>query len=192
MTQPVGTRRPLPALAFLVGLVLLTALVWWRVIHRGGEAHARVAAAPTSCSPSPTPTTTLPLPAAVTVQVLNSTQRAGLAGMVGQTLTQDGFVSAGAPGNDDLSKHAAVAGVAEIRYGPSGQAGATLLTYYVPGATLVADTTRTTAVIDVALGAKFSALAASADVTKALAAAHITQGTTPTSAAAPATAHPRC
>lgn len=192
MTQPVGTRRPLPALAFLLGLALLTALVWWRVIHRGGEAHAGEAhttvAAPTSCSASPAHTTPLPLPAAITVQVLNSTQRAGLAGMVGQILTQDGFVSAGAPGNDDLSKHAAVAGVAEIRYGSAGQAGATLLSYYVPGATLVADATRTTAVIDLALGAKFSALAAPADVTKALAAAHLTQSGTPTGAAA----HPSC
>ena len=32
MDRP-SARRPLPALAFLLALSLLTALVWWRVIH---------------------------------------------------------------------------------------------------------------------------------------------------------------
>ena len=34
------SRRPLPALAFLLALSLLTALVWWRVIHRSDSAKA--------------------------------------------------------------------------------------------------------------------------------------------------------
>ena len=33
-------RRPLPALAFLLALSLLTALVWWRVLHRSDSAKA--------------------------------------------------------------------------------------------------------------------------------------------------------
>ena len=32
-------RRPLPALIALLALTLLTALVWWRVLHRGGSSH---------------------------------------------------------------------------------------------------------------------------------------------------------
>src|SRR4051812_41293969 len=86
-----SARRPLPALAFLLALSLLTALVWWRVFDRasGGE-------------PS-TPTTTcavqqgvaLPEPAQVSVIVLNGTaagtNRAGLAGYVASALTNDGF-----------------------------------------------------------------------------------------------------
>jgi hypothetical protein len=189
MTQPTGARRPLPALAFLVGLLLLTALVWWRVIHRGGGNHATAAttATATTCSSAAPSPTVVPPAGAVNVQVLNSTDRSGLASSVGQTLTQDGFKSAGTPAND-LTTRAPVAGVAEIRFGPAGKDAATLLSYYVPNATLVADT-RTTAVVDLALGAKFTALAAPADVTKALSEAHVVQS----GGAAPSpTAHPTC
>ncbi|HLY33447.1 MAG TPA: hypothetical protein VKQ07_02840, partial [Jatrophihabitantaceae bacterium] len=62
-------RRPLPALICLAALTLLTALVWWRVLHRdSGSAKA----APT-CTPTAT-AQILPKPSAVTLSVLNSTQ----------------------------------------------------------------------------------------------------------------------
>jgi hypothetical protein len=116
--------------------------------------------------------TTVPAPAAITVNVLNSTQRAGLAAATGQQLKTDGFKIASV--GNDLTSRAPVLGVAEIRYGPAGASAATLLSYYVPGATFVSDS-RTTATVDLALGAKFTALAAPAAVAKALAVAHLTQ-----------------
>ena len=64
-------RRPLPALIALFALLLLTALVWWRVLHRADS----TAALPNCPTPTPTapPTQTLPAPPTVTVQVLNGT-----------------------------------------------------------------------------------------------------------------------
>jgi membrane protein implicated in regulation of membrane protease activity len=32
-----GARRPIPALIFLLLLALLTAIVWWRVLHRAEQ-----------------------------------------------------------------------------------------------------------------------------------------------------------
>src|ERR1700712_5111461 len=91
------TRRPLPALAFLLALSLLTALVWWRVLHRSDSAGA--SAKPT-CSTSATPTqTVVPANASVTVNVLNSTTKTGLAAQVTALLVTDGFKT-GTANND--------------------------------------------------------------------------------------------
>lgn len=140
-----SARRPLPALAFLLALSLLTALVWWRVFHRddGGGVQARQ-----TCTAQPG--TPLPEPATVTVIVLNGTDRAGLAGQASAALGADGFVM-GEAGNEPT----AVASAAEIRFGPTGLPGATLLSYYVPNAVLVPIPARADATVDVALGAKF-------------------------------------
>ena len=87
-------RRPLPALIALFALLLLTALVWWRVMNR--DSH-KDAAQPTCPTPTPTESAdTLPAPAAVTVQVLNGTfktkkPRSGIAGKVSTALEKDGF-----------------------------------------------------------------------------------------------------
>lgn len=181
-TDRPSAHRPLPAVAFLVGLLLLTALVWWRVIHRTDDAaHS---AGPSCTSPSTVSPDTVPAPADVSVLVLNSTQRAGLASSAAQALTQDGFQSAGKPTNDSTAG-APVAGVAEIRFGPTGKAAATLLSYYLPGATLAPDK-RTNATVDVALGAKFTTLATPAAVAKALTSAKLTQAS-PSGTAAPST-----
>lgn len=169
-------RRPLPALAFLLALSLLTALVWWRVLHRSDTAHAT--ASPT-CSTSATPTVSvLPATATVTVNVLNSTDKSGLAAQVTGFLATDGFKT-GTPAND-LTARAPVTGIAEIRYGPAGAAAAKLLSYYVPGATLVPDA-RTDASVDLAVGAKYTAVLAATDVAKALASAKLSQLPAPAS-----------
>lgn len=140
-----SARRPLPALAFLLALSLLTALVWWRVFHRDDE--AKVAARQT-CTAAPG--TVLPEPATVTVIVLNGTERVGLASQASAALAAAGFV-VGAPGNEPT----AVAAAAEIRFGPTGLPGATLLSYYVPNAVLVPVPARADASVDVALGALY-------------------------------------
>ena len=116
-------RRPLPALAFLLVLSVLTALVWWRVINRASEDNK--ASAQPSC-PTSTAVAAVPQPAAVTVSVLNSTARNGLARTTSETLKKDGF-DIGVVDND--TPGLTIAGVAQVRYGPSGKAAATLLSF---------------------------------------------------------------
>ena len=155
-----SARRPLPALAFLLALSLLTALVWWRVFHRDEEGQPQ--ARPT-CTPAAG--TALPEASAVTVVVLNGTTRVGLAGQVSGQLADEGFV-VGEPGNEP----AGFAAVAQIRFGPSGLPGATLLSYYVPNAELAPLPDRAEATIDLVLGAQYPETGGVRTVEQALAA----------------------
>src|SRR5262245_57530616 len=102
----VSARRPLPALIFLLGLSLLTALVWWRVIHRSDSGHAKSEGTKTCQS---TTSKVVPQPSAVTVKVLNSTDRAHLARTVASQMGRLGFHVAGY----DNDSSGAVNGVAE-------------------------------------------------------------------------------
>jgi hypothetical protein len=156
---------------FLLALCLLAALVWWRVLHRDDSSHA--AKQPT-CQPSNSPKT-LPQPGAVTVTVLNSTKRNGIAGAARTVLIKDGFRSPEKAQNDDkqFGGHGVLPGVAEIRYGPLGTDGARLLGYYFPGATLV-KTQATDSTVFVALGTKYKAVNTPAKVAAALKADGIT------------------
>jgi len=165
MTAPTTKRQHLPAVVFLVALILLTALVWWRVISRDKSERD---ASGQSCSPSSASTskpTTLPPPSAVTLTVLNSTNRTGLATKVATQLKKDGFKIPENAANDPSGKQ--IAGIAEIRYGQAGADGATLLSYYLPGATLVHTTSADSTVV-LSLGAKYKALTAQKDVTAKL------------------------
>lgn len=165
MTSPTR-RRPLPALVLLIALTLLTALVWWRVLHRRDEPAAAKAPCPsTTAAPS-----VLPQPASVSVSVLNSTTRRGLAKATATNLTKDGFKVAGY-GNDGPKVH--VAGVAEIRFGPDQKKDAMLLGYYFPGATMVALPSDPLGKVVVSLGAKFTVVATSKTAQAALSANHI-------------------
>jgi hypothetical protein len=157
------TRRPLPALIALLALTILTALVWWRVLNRDPGSSASAG----SCPSGPT-VTVLPQPSTLTVSVLNSTTRTGLARTTAEALQKRGF-SVGTVTNDTKR----VAGVAEIRYSSDEKPGATLLTYYFPGATLVPLPSPATGKLVVSLGAKFKTLASTSGVTAAMTAAHV-------------------
>lgn len=180
MTAP-ERRRPWPALAFIGALSILTALVWFRVLHRtntvAAPAHTPCPSA-TTTPPTPAPTV-LPVPGKVSVLVLNSTQRAGIAGAASTVLKSLGFqVQPPADDSSSYGGHGMVPGVAEIRYGPTTYAAATLLSYYFPTATLKASGAATQTVL-VSLGAKFKAVATAAEVKRALHSAHITLTPTP-------------
>jgi cytoskeletal protein RodZ len=163
-----SARRPLPALVFLLGLSLLTALVWWRVIHRA-DAQSAPSSAPTTCAAKPS-ATVLPQPSRVTLQVLNSTERQGLAATTKTALAKLGFVVP-TVANDGSGL---IPGVAEIRYGPTGLAAAKLVAYYLPGATLV-NTNRTDSQVVVSLGQKFTTVATATAAKAAMVAAHVSQ-----------------
>jgi hypothetical protein len=175
-----SARRPLPALVFLLGLSLLTALVWWRVIHRA-DAQSTPKSSSTTCAAKPH-ATVLPQPKSVTLQVLNSTDRALLAAHTKTALTALGFVVSGT-GNDNSGT---IPGVAEIRYGPAGAPGAQLVSYYLPGSTLV-NTGAAGATVVVSLGTKFTATATAAAAKAAMTAAHVTQS--PPTTAKPTPTH---
>ncbi|HZE49587.1 MAG TPA: LytR C-terminal domain-containing protein [Jatrophihabitantaceae bacterium] len=164
--ERVSARRPLPALIFLLGLSLLTALVWWRVIHRSDSGSPKAA---TTCQS--TSSKVVPQPSGVSVNVLNSTDRLHLARTVATAMGKVGFHVTGY-GNDD--PNVVVNGVAEIRYGTKGAQSATLLSFYLPGATLV-PTTRTDSQVVVALGTKFKAVATTAQAKKTMASQKVTQ-----------------
>jgi hypothetical protein len=194
MTAP-ERRRPLPALVFIGALSLLTALVWFRVLHRTDDSAKSAAPSCTHVSPSSTPTpTVLPVASHVSVIVLNSTNRNGIAGSATKVLAKAGFATHKASDDSTLyGGHGLIKGVAEIRY-PSGQlAAATLLGYYFPGATVKASDSSGTLVV-VALGSRFSHVTSAAGVKRALSMAHAIQRATlsaspsPTSSASSSTA----
>jgi len=176
MTSPTK-RRPLPAFVMLSALTLLTALVWWRVLHRD-DGHAAVSRkCPTPGSSAPA----LPQPTSVAVSVLNSTTRTGLARSTATTLTKIGFKVAGY-GNDSPRVH--IAGVAEIRFGPNQKKGATLLSYYFPGARLVPLSADPLETVVVSLGRKFKGVATARTARAGMSSAHVSVA--PTGAASPA------
>jgi LytR cell envelope-related transcriptional attenuator len=175
------TRRPLPALIALLALLVLTGLVWWRVLHRGdGSKHASTHCSTSASTPAPPPSTSaLPAPTEVTVQVLNSTSRAGIASKARTTLIGLGFKSPRPATND--GPRVRVRGVAEIRYAPAEAKAAKLLSLYFPGAALVANPKPSTTVV-VSLGDKYVRVATAQAVTTALQKQHLTTASpTPTS-----------
>jgi hypothetical protein len=152
-------RRPVPAVVLLVALSVLALVVWWRVLHRGGEATA------VAC-PARTTTGVLALdPRRVRVRVYNATETSGLARKVADQLRRRGF-SIAATSNDPLTGTRAVRGVGELRYGALGADQARLVSWQFPGIRLAEDP-RTDAIVDVAVGPGFRALASSAQVNQA-------------------------
>jgi hypothetical protein len=168
-----GPRRRHPVTTTIIVVLMMAVLfgATYGVVRLLRGNGAGDAASPGTTSPAPCVTTTvvpgvaLPKPGQVTSNVYNATTRAGLAKRTSTDLASRGFVI-GRVANDPLAR--TVAGVAEIRYGPSGLANAQLMRYYVVGAVLVKDT-RTDATVDVVLGAKFKAVTPQAKVDAALA-----------------------
>jgi len=104
------------------------------------------------------------------VLLLNSTTRGGIARKARTTLLADGFKSPKEAAND---RHL-VRGVAEVRFGPTAEKGARLLSFYFPGAKLVPVPTDKTSTVVVSLGSKYTRVASPQSVTAALAKAQLT------------------
>ncbi len=175
MTAP-ERRRPLPALAFIGALCLLTAIVWFRVIHRSDSASPKTPSCRSTSAAPASSVRVVPHERKVSVLVLNSTNRKGLAGDVKKALVKHGFTVTDAR-NDSATYggHGAIAGVAEIRYGPGALAGATLLHYYVPHSVLKA-TDASSRTVTVSLGTKYKQLAPVKAVRREMRSDHVTYG----------------
>jgi hypothetical protein len=179
MTAP-ERRRPLPALAFIGALSLLTALVWFRVLHRSDGTPPQTSSTHSACpSPSassstPAAPTVLPVPGKVSVVVLNSTNRNGIAGKTTKVLRKDGFNTGKATDDSDsYGGHGLIKTVGEIRYAANQLPSATLLSYYFPQAKMVG-TDSSGPTVYVALGAKFKKVASPKKVHRALNRDHVT------------------
>jgi hypothetical protein len=137
----------------------------------GGESEASVPSPtstidPNSCSVvMVAPIENLPRASQVTLNIYNSTQRVGLAGDTAKIFGVRGF-KIGDVKNDPLG--VPIEGVAEIRYGPKGEAAATLVSYHLPDAVLVEDE-RKGRKVDVSLGRQFVDLTNDAEVVAQLA-----------------------
>jgi hypothetical protein len=168
-------RRPLPALIALLALLLLAALVWWRVLNRSSGKTEQAKPCPTI-----TPAVVLPAPTAVTLRVLNSTTRNGIAGKARTVLTEIGFDVPSAAGNDNRKLLNKIKTTAQIRYGPTQTQSARLLAYYLPGATLVPTTSKSSTIV-VSLGTKYRGVASATTVQADLKRDHAVAGSpTPT------------
>lgn len=169
--QPRRTRRQPPwLLAVLIPVVALVVVgVIFGIVtlvHSGGSATALPTSTPTPC-PTVSQAVVLPLPdpTEVSVNVYNATQTKGLAAQTAKELKTRGFVIK-AVGNDP--KKMPITGVAELRFGPKGQARAELLQYYFPGAELINDGRRGK-LVDVSLGAGYTQVPAQPDITDQIA-----------------------
>ncbi len=179
-------RRPLPALAVLVGLVVLSGLLWTRVFDSVKDIDAA-----TTCNPPGMPTaapqggeTTEPVPLGqmlprnaldstnpmppqdVQVRVLNGNGETRQASLVSDELASLGFAKGGADNdpvyvNYDLKCHG------QIRFGVAGVSGARTLSLIAPCAQLVRDD-RHDASIDFALGSAFDDIKTTSEAKQAL------------------------
>ncbi|WP_229680290.1 envelope integrity protein Cei [Saccharopolyspora thermophila] len=166
-------RRPMPALVVLVGLVLLSGLLWTRIFDSVEDIETA-----TRCNPPGVPTarpdadgrteqvslgemlprnaldSTNPIPPQdVRVRVLNGNGESRQATLVSDELASLGFAKGGADNdpvyvNYDLNCHG------QIRFGGAGASAARTLSLIAPCAQLVRDD-RPDAVVDLALGSDF-------------------------------------
>ena len=165
-----GGRRGLSTgtiVAIVVGMALLFAAGFGlsRLLNGSSSGGSGGSTSEPCVTTTVTPGAGLPKPATVTVNVYNATDRSGLARKTAVEMKARGFVI-GKVANDPLGKSVVVS--AEVRHGPKGLAQARLVSFYVPGSVLVADT-RADATVDMVLGEAYSGVASPAEVTKALA-----------------------
>ena len=138
----------------------------------GAASAAPSGSAPASASPVAAAFAALvpgavPKPTAVTVNVYNATNRAGLAGQTAAELKKRGF-TIGKIGNAPAALENKVPGSAQVTGGKAGAAMMTLLGTEVSGSHPVTDK-RNDTTVDLVLGNGFSALATPAQAAQAVA-----------------------
>ena len=145
-------RRQLIVLGVVV-LALFFAF-WYAWSYYQADKSARAAKPPpATCAPYDPKVVT---PEKTRVNVYNASSRSGLAGSVSRSLADRGFVI-GKVANDNSSRKPPK--VAEVRYGPKGEAQAKLLRTSLPKGTAMYKDKRKVVTVDLALGSKFTTLA---------------------------------
>jgi hypothetical protein len=148
-------RRQRRRALITLGVVLLGLFFafWYALSYfeSDSQSQAGASAGPT-CQPADPNVLT---PQQVTVRVLNATNRTGLAASTAKGLASRGFDVSGAANDSSKRKTPAVA---EVRYGPQGEAGAKLVLTVMPKGTKLYNDKRKGAKLDVVLGTKFTSL----------------------------------
>lgn len=179
-----GRRRSRNRRVVALGLLLVAAgaAAAWYLRKDDTGVPARLAVAPT-CAPTATPTPStvpppravvLPQPPAVTLSVLNGTNRSLLAKHVADALAAQGFRVTG-QGNS----RTALTGASQVVYGPGATLQARTAALWVPGAAVVPNPRAPRGSVQVVLGSAFTRLATPAE------AAAARRGPAPTPSAAP-------
>jgi hypothetical protein len=140
----------------VIGVVLLGLFFafWYAWSYYQADSSARASRPPPpTCAPYDPKVVT---PESTTVNVYNASSRNGLAASVSRALAERGFVI-GKVANDPTSRKAPK--VAEIRYGPNGEAQAKLLRTSLPKGTTLVNDKRKAVVVDLAVGPKYTTLA---------------------------------
>ncbi len=154
LVESAASRRARKRRKTLITLLVVALLVFLAYYYAKAVLDGPKAAAPTtpttSCS-----TTTKPVTNTFSLNVLNATQRAGLAAATARTAGQRGF-KIGRVANDTSRRTITDAG--EVRFGAGGAANAKLVTtLLLPGAKQVQDA-RTDVSVDLVLGDGFNGL----------------------------------
>jgi LytR cell envelope-related transcriptional attenuator len=142
-------RRAIITLTFVVLVLTGTVLYASSYVQGWAGAPAPKAQVNVSCNPDPTLE-----PREVTLNVYNATGRTGLAATTGTKLERVGFKIERVE-NDPLGR--TILTVGEIRVGPTGAAGAILVSRRLAGFEVVQDG-RADATVDVVLGKNFRGL----------------------------------
>lgn len=155
IVESAASRRARKRRKTLITLLVVALLVFLAYYYAkavlDGPKSAATPTPTTSCS-----TATKPVTNTFSLNVLNSTKRAGLAASTARTAGQRGF-KIGRVANDTANRTINEAG--EVRFGPGGAAGAKLVTsVLLPGAKQVPDK-RTDTTVDLVLGEGFNGLA---------------------------------
>jgi hypothetical protein len=145
-------RRQLIVLGVVVLALFFAFWYAWSYYQADNSARASRPPPPT-CAPYDPKVVT---PDNTKVNVYNATNRNGLAGSVARSLRDRGFVI-GKVANDPSNRKPP--NVAEIRYGPKGEAQAKLLLTSQPKGTALLKDKRAGATVDLALGQKYTTLA---------------------------------
>ncbi len=154
------------ALLIVGSLAALAAVfVTWAILRDSQQPDAEVAAEQ-RCEEGEQPAATaIPEPKALTVNVYNDTDEAGLARKIADQLESRGFKIKKVGNDPDPDP---VKGTAELRFGPKGLGGAHLLTAYFINADLLPDPERKDGIIDIVLGQQFQQVASPSEVNDAL------------------------
>lgn len=163
-SRPYRKRHPLPAIALVTVLCVVTAVVWLNVAmdrsNIDDDIRCHPAATPqTGVTFTPLPhdalrgTTPLP-PGEVSARVLNASNSLGQAGRTTEKLNGIGFTQLADPANDPAYEDQEADCHGQIRFGTNGRAAARTLSLLAPCLELI-KVNRADAGVDVAVGANF-------------------------------------
>ncbi|MGH3428110.1 MAG: LytR C-terminal domain-containing protein [Mycobacteriales bacterium] len=142
----------------IMALVAIIAVVWSITRDTQDNSHKAGQACATSAID-----TRIPKPADVKVQILNATDKPGLANVTGDAFKKRGFNVVQVGNSTDV-----ISGTAEIRFGAAAVGAAHLVRAEVPDSRPIADNTKTDNVVVVVLGPGFINLTAEGDLDSTL------------------------